>query len=360
MEGIFTEFENENAIRSYPFAAGCVPSSDAQMIIPSGVFVDAALYPVNPSGKLYLSSVSEDGLFSISDDNGVIMTGRRSGSRVDFTDNSGLARHVGTLIASSEEKLDEFAGRGNLREYRLENTEFASSCVFPVVVDGVESVSVGGSDVIAGMAAFSNASDDVVRVSSGKTEDGRDTLRFDVVARIVATAESIRRIICVVDGKTPFRISKMFDYAVNGKEGYNTVILTLEGIDKGTICTAAHRENDYEMADTCKCVQPEVKPQNVPETYQIIETFIPPDPSRTEGGIPEGADNAFYLVVPNLVGYDNPLSITLEDGEVLPQLSDPEVDLNGNTAAISSGEFTDDISSKGIVIQVPGLSGGAA
>ena len=50
MDGIFAEFENENALRSYPFAGGCVPKGEERSEIPSDVFVDAAIYPVNPSG----------------------------------------------------------------------------------------------------------------------------------------------------------------------------------------------------------------------------------------------------------------------------------------------------------------------
>ena len=102
MEGIFLEYENENALRAYPFASGCVPS-EGEAEIGAGVFVDAMLYPVNPSGALYLSEVSDKGVFSISDDTGVIMTGSPAGSSVDFHDLSGLDRHVGTLVASSED-----------------------------------------------------------------------------------------------------------------------------------------------------------------------------------------------------------------------------------------------------------------
>ena len=164
MEGIFAEFENENALRSYPFAEGCVPGDND---IPAGVFVDAAIYPVNPSGTVHLSSISEDGVFGISDDTGVIMEGVASGRTVEFTDNSGLGRHVGTLVASSAEALAEFAGRGSLREFSSDNAAFSSACVFPVVVDGVTSVSIGESGKTSGAVGFLDerefAADDIHR-----------------------------------------------------------------------------------------------------------------------------------------------------------------------------------------------------
>ena len=354
MEGIFLEFENENALRSYPFSAECVPAADEELRIASDVFVDAALYPINPEGRLYLSGVSDKGLFSISDDTGVIMTGEPSGSIVEFYDLSGLDRHVGTLVASSKEMLEEFAGRGVAREYGVENTAFASSCVFPVVIDGVVSLSVAESSKVAGVTGFSNGPNDDIRVSSKELDDGRRTLRFDVLPRPgIKNDASIRRIICVVDGQTPFRISKTH---------YNIVMVKLGlGVNKEVVCSAAHREDHYEMADTCDEAQPPLPNEEpLPEKYQLEEVYIPPDEDGSEGGLPEGADNAFYLVVPNILGdYGNPISITLEDGMVSPKTDELKTVEKGSQVELAEGEMLDDVTSKGVIIQVPGLAGGA-
>lgn len=351
MEGIFREFENENALRSYPFAAGCVPPEDVDAYIPEGVFVDAAIYPVNPVGTVYLSGVSSGGTFSISDDTGVIMTGNASGGCVEFTDVSGLSRHVGTLVAASPEALDEFAGRGYERSYVAENSAFSSSCVFPVVVDGVTSVSVGDSAMASGVPSFENGSEDEVRVSSRSLEGGSSSIRFDVLPRPgESDGTYIKRVVCVVDGQTPFRISRL---------SYNVVMLELLGIDKSSVCSAAHRENEFEMSDTCECRQERTSGAELPEAYQMIEVYIPPDRTGEEGGIEEGAENAFFLVAPNVLGYDNPISITLEDGIVSPKTDDLEVIVDGNSAELEDGAMTDQVTSKGVVIQVPGLSGGS-
>lgn len=355
MDGIFLEFENENALRSYPFATGCV-ETDENDRIPAGVFVDAALYPVNPSGTLYLSSISEDGVFSISDANGIAMTGVASGSTVELYDHSSFKRHVGTLVASSADALSEFAGRGVLREYSSDETAFASDCVFPVVIDGVVSVTVGETLPVAGSLSFTNGDSDDVRVSKGELADGRHTLRFDVIPKIeIPDDRSIRRIICVVDGQTPFRIMRGLTY--------NSIVVTLDGIDRDAVCAAAHREDQFVMVDTCSCEEgacddePTNKEQ-LPDTYQLEEVFIPPDEDESEGGMPNGARNAFYLVVPNLSAYINPLSITLQDGVIVPKVNDPEVVMDGNTATLADGEMLDEVASKGVVLQVPGLSGG--
>lgn len=352
MEGIFAEFENENALRSYPFAAGC-ERIEGEKSIPAGTFVDAMLYPVNPVGTVYLSGISEDGAVLVSDDSGVIMSGVQSGSVVEMYDTSALRRHVGTLVAAGEGVLAEFLGRRSQREYEQAKTAFASSCVFPVCIDGVRSLSVGGVGPFAGVASFSNGVVDPVRVSSATRADGRQTIRFDVVPRPAFKDDRfIRRIICVVDGRTPFRITKTSP---------NTVMVWLDGVDRGAVCSAARREDAYEMADTCSC---EKKPfpthEDLPFFYRLEEVYVPPDegPDFPEGGIEGGMDNAFYFVVPNVPGYENPLSITLEDGEVIPKTSEPAVVVNGADAELAEGETVDEMTSKCVVIQVPGLGGG--
>lgn len=359
MEGIFQEFENENALRTYPFASGCEMPDDGGREVPSGLFVDASIYPVNPVGTVYLSSVSADGVFSIADDGGEIMSGSPSGNRVELFDASPFSRHVGTLVASSEEALSEFAGRGLERSYSRLETAFAASCVFPVAIDGVVSVDVGSSGRATGDVGFANGASDEVRVSSGTSPDGRRTLRFDVLPRPgIKDSGSIRRIICVVDGETPFRIAKL---------AYNVVLVTLDGIDKESVCAAAHREGSLEMSDTCECANPRQKRvAALPETYQIEEVFIPPDdvPDGSdmglEGGVADGADNAFYLVSSNLTGYVNPISLTLEDGTIAPRISDPEAVIDGSNASLEKGALADSVTSKGVIIQVPGLAGGEA
>ena len=359
MEGIFQEFENENELRSYPFAAGCVPA-EGESYIPSSVFVDASIYPVNPSGTIFLSGISSDGTFSLSDDTGVIMKGSPAGKFVELYDLTPMRRHVGTIVASSEDALEEFSNRGVDRSYSSRETSFASSCTFPVVVDGVVGVSSGDSDPVCGIVSFSNGPSDDIRVSSGTDKSGRKTLRFDILPRPAPREDSsIKRIICVVDGKTPFRIEKLFDKDNPEKYGYNTVILKLMDIGREEVCAAAHRENGFEMADTCDCKPPLPDEDPIPEAYNIEEVFIPPDEDGSEGGVEDGAENAFFLVVPNYLGYSNPISITLEDGAVSPNTEGISVEVNGTDAEIEDGSLKDDITSKAVVIQVPGLAGGS-
>ena len=276
MEGIFLEFENENALRAYPFASGRVPSKDS-VERPDGLFVDAALYPVNPIGVLYLSSVSEDGEFVVSDSGtgDEIMSGKANGTVIELFDKTPLSRHSGDIVAVSGEAIEAFLGAGLPLEYSPQETPFAAGCVFPVAIDGVVSMSVGSdkADIVAGGLAFSNGDTDEVRVSSATRADGRQTIRFDVLPRLNPPDDFfIRRIICVVDGKTPFRIAKL---------SYNTVMLRLHDIDKEAVCSAAHREDAYQMADTCSCedapCDKDVPGEDpLPYTYQLEEVFIPP------------------------------------------------------------------------------------
>lgn len=336
MEGVFAEFENENGLRSYPFAGACAAAG----AIPDGLFVDAMLYPVNSRGSLYLSGVSEEGVVSISDGNGVVMTcDAPSGRTLEFRDVTPFARHVGTMVAASAKALAEFVGRRIPMSFTPLQTTFAASCTFPVAVDGVTSMDVGGTGPVTGRISFSNGLRDDVRVSTRTLEDGRQTLRFDVVPTASSAGMgSIRKIRCVVDGKTPFRIARLSD---------DTVALYLSDIDREVVCSSAHRENSYEMADTCKCNPHDIDPVDPPSVFQEVEIDVS-----------SAGTNAFYLVAPNFTGYSNPISITLQDGLSVPKVVGPDFVKDGENIDLPAEELLDDVSSKGIVLQVPGLSGG--
>jgi len=342
MNKLFAEFENENALRWYPFASGCTCRDTNGERIGTGILIDAALYPVNPDGDLYLSRIGVDGVVSISDDSSVVMTAtlEKGASELEFYDAGGMHRHVGTLLASSAEALATFVNVYEDRVFRKGETTFAASCVFPVVNDGVLSVDVNKTGMADGTLKFLNGAEDAVRVSAG---DGTE-LRFDVIPRPeVIRLWSIQHIYCIVDGKTPFRIMKLpFADAASGLG--NTVAVYLDGIDRQDICANARRENSLVTRDTCKCqedssgCEPDIDPPvEIPETYQVEVVDVP-----------NGADGAFYLAAPNMTGYDNPVSLTLEDNATAPEVS---VEAGDATASLAVGATT----SKGVVLQVPGL-----
>ena len=122
----------------------------------------------------------------------------------------------------------------------------------------------------------------------------------------------------------------------------------LHGIDKEAVCAAAHRENAYEMADTCDCERPAQEKTVLPHTKQRQEVYIPDKRSK----------NAFYLSVQNITGYDNPLSLTMEDGMTAPDTDGLESVEKDGLPEIAEDEFVDEVTSKGVTLQVPGLSGG--
>lgn len=348
MNGILTEFENENSLRNYPFAEFCRPVDEDGAEIGTGIFIDAVLYPINSSGSIYLSGLSKDGVVSISDDTGVIMTASlvADSDHLEFYEVSGLKRHVGTLLSPSAESLAAFVNGGLARSFTATATTFSASCVFPLVVDGITSLAVGETGTVDQSISFENAASDTIRVSTGTRKDGRQTLRFDVIPPVKPSVlTSIQHIICVVDGKTPFRIRR---FPENG----NTVELYFNGIGKEEVCADAHKEDAYQQANTCPCQDSSdssSSPRVIPETYQA-----------TVVDIPFKADGAFYLVVPNSLGYANPLSITLTDGETVPKLTGVTTTVSGGSASINADQFSDNVTSKGAIIQVPGLKGGQA
>ena len=342
MTSLFKEYENENALRSYPFAEGCSVEDTDGTAIGTGVIVDAILYPLNPAGTLYLSGISVDGTVSIADSKKTVMTGAAtSGSpRIELYDTSDFHRHSGTLLCSSADAVSMLVTVGAERKFSSGHTAFASSCVFPVVNDGVTSLNIGETGVTDGLISITNGDNASIRVAT--TESG-DRIRFDVIPDpSQEIPASIQHIYCIVDGNTPFRIEKPRIYASD-----NTVILYLDNIDRQSICNNAHREESLEMTDTCKdctadsCHQDMEDPVEIPYVYQTEVVDIP-----------NGADSAFYLSVENMTGYVNPLSITLTDGAVVPNT---EVTVD-TTEDDHTDELTDTITSKGVVLQLPGLS----
>jgi len=340
MNKLFAEFENENALRNYPFASGCTTKDTKGVQIGTGVLIDAVLYPINPTGNLYLSKIAIDGTVSISDSTKVVMTAKmKHGSSVlEFYDTSSFRRHVGTLIASSTDALAILANTYEPRTFRASETTFAASCVFPVINDGVLSLDINGTGALDGNIPFANSSEDVVRVS---TNEAGDKLRFDVLPKPrLVQLDSIQHIYCIVDGKTPFRIQKLSP---------NTIVLYLDNLDRQDICADAHREDALETKDTCGCddssspCTPDVDPPvDIPEVYQTEVVDIP-----------NSTDGAFYLTVPNMTGYDNPLSITMKDGITIPIR---DIEITSDVDADNIDALTNSTTSKGIVIQVPGLA----
>ena len=335
MNTIFQEFEYENTRRTYPFASGCKVTDTDGIPIGTGILIDAVLYPVNPEGIIYLSSISQDGTVEISDSKGPIMTAHpeKGSDKLEFFETGGVGRHVGTVLASSSDALGVLTNGGKERTFRPDAASFASSCVFPVRNDGVLSLDVSETGVIDGDFAFTNGENDDIRVS---TNESGNELRFDILPHPTGEIpESIQHIYCIVDGRTPFRILKLSD---------NTVSVYLDNIDKSVICSNAHRENAFELADTCDCgPKPEPSVVAIPRTYQTAAVDIT-----------NNADSAFYLVVPNCTGYDNPMSVTLVDGIQIPKVNiTTETDKVGRASA--EGNFIDDTTSKGAVLQVPGL-----
>lgn len=344
MNRLFREFENENALRTYPFASGCLVKDTKGISIGTGVLIDAALYPINPKGKLYLSKVSKDGIVSISDDSGVIMASDRSSGHDDVLelyDVTGLKRHTGTLVFSSKTALDVFTGLDTDRNFRRTATVFASACVFPIVDRGVTSLDIGNSGITDGMVTFDNGASDTVRVSTSGNR-----LRFDVIPDPnIVDLTSIRHIYCVVDGATPFRILKL-PFDIEKSSDGNTISLYLDGIGKDDVCSNSHREDSLEMHDSCEdcktdeCHVDPAPPVDMPEVYQAECVDI-------EGNM----DSAFYIVSDNMAGYVNPISITLENGVVSKKTA-----LNVTTTSDNVAELTDEVTSNGVKIQVPGLN----
>lgn len=358
MSFINPEFENVNSQRGYPFAEGCSQTSEEGMQIGAGAIIDAMLYPVSPSGCLWLSGISGDGVLSVSDDTGVIMQGECEGDRAEMHDMTPLGRHCGTILASSEEAMRAFAFSGMASTFRKEASLFSSSCVCPIPSSGVTSVTLGvsreeGNDIrFGGDFSFSNGPSDEVRVSV-YSSGGEPSIVFDVIPSVAAESyRPIKEIYCVADGSTPFRI---IPYGFSGApytDGFDSVCVYLDGIDRESVCSAAHREQGFETADACGCEgcsgsqsSSSGSGSSEPAVFQCVAVRMSADPGTS----------SFSLVAPDFTGYSNPVSVSISEGKVLPKSGGLEYTVENMSATAGTGITDDSVSDNAVSIQVPGI-----
>jgi hypothetical protein len=340
---IFTEFENENRYRNYPFAEHVTCSNvDKTATLSNDIFIDAALYPLNSKGNVYLSEINNENLtLTISDESGIIATGNIdfNSTKIEFYDTTHIHRHVGVLVYNPKYLAGKIAGVLAYGSFGVDDLAFASSVVCPVKNDGVLSLGINNS-LVVGDVKFESPSGAGLHVVSEPLSEGKTSIRFDAIpAYSEVSIFSIKKIIFVTTGTTPFRVTRYYTEPDND----NTVVLTLDKISRDIICSGVHRENNYEIADVCEDPIPPGEYTPRPEIDEVLELT----PKFNCINI-VAADN-----VP--MGYENPVSITFdsESSKSSGSISNSEI--------ISSSDVNDVLSAdkdkEGLKIEIPGLNG---
>lgn len=333
MRTVFPEFENENQLRRYPFAANSVFADTDGAEIDTTDFLDASIYLSNPAGVPRLTAIDYDAqTIEVSDDNGLRATGVL-GRNIKLYDTS-TGSPCGSIVAS-------VGFRGSSRR---EFTElyFAAGCIIPVNPPGVTGIRIG-DQILTGDIVFTSGSHITPRLS---VSGGEATLSFKVTPSTVTSGVSgIRKVYFYEAVGSLFSISP---YEWDGDKTYS-VQMHLRGITRDDICNAAHREDLLDIYDTCreeKCI------------CAYNGTIHPSEESVfLELDLAENGANAFSVVAPNpSEGVYNPLNVQLVDGtgSVASLSFDPDMSQDAAENELRK-LYSLDATTHSVKIQIPGL-----
>ena len=274
-EKLFTGFENANRYRSYPFSEMSLPVDQDGVTLPSDVFIDAILYPVNSVGRIRMSLFDcSSGRIEFSDDNGAIAIGvPKIGDKTVWlydtlngvdpicSDRPIKGRPVGTVACGPG--FDRELSTGRIHSYS--GAFLSPSAVCPIAYSGVKSIRVVGNITTAlECLESSNPSDILLEDRNvGIVGEGNLVCRmsgnsnkmymwFDVLQPYskhsdVTVYEETKT--GKKSNKKPKVAIKSLSVAVLGKSLFNVdcigdddVLVTMETLDREDICYQANRE----------------------------------------------------------------------------------------------------------------------
>ena len=343
---LYAEFENENSFRSFPFAEGTSLSDSNGETLDTSSFIDAMLYPDNPSGRVRLSAIDfEEDLIEISDDDGVIGTGQiEDVINVVSTD----GKRIGTLLTRN---LTSTAA------IRREFSElyFSSSCVCAFNAAGVTGLRIGDT-VMTGKIVFEKSS----TITPEIVQNGNDyTLSLSVISAMSSgETPSIKKIVVMQSKGTIFGV---------GEYNANSIEVTLGTISREDFCDTAHREDTIDIYDICDPpdgsggsggsgggYEPTVTPAQE-DSFWVFD-LTEKDNSDDSNTIMR---QAFNIVAPNIVDpatVVNPINVQMVEGTM--QSNPPKFTrtMTDAEAAAQMKKLTaSNVVGNGIILQIPGL-----
>ena len=329
----YTQHENENSLRNYPFAESCVLADEAGAALATDMFVDAVLHPIIRSeAKVELKSIdfSKGGVVTLScGESELTGSAGADDDTMDLYDSHN--RRAGTLVLGDGWKREH----DTLRLRTFSGIEFCPAATCPVVYNGVEGfVAPDGSETTRKNVVFEG--DECLTPVLEETNAGT-VLSFDAIFDpVVATNEgAIRQIVFAAIGKTIFSISDDSD---------ENVLVTTPELDREDICWQAHREDSVStVADTCE-PKPDCPTTNIPTRREEIVVC----PSE------EGSVN---IVADDVLGLKNPLKIGTVSGlQVVPTPENRTGLTIEETMEIGSAlQARPVIVGNGVEISIPGL-----
>lgn len=253
----YAEFEDINCGRRYPFSESSTMEDTDGATFPDDVFVDAVLYPLNPSGPLRMSAFDPARGIVISDGSSEIAEGPLSAG-MDTVNVFQGGRLAGRLVAGPGFDREVLS----MRPRRFDGTaEFSPASECPVSFGGVTSVSFPSSGLsVSGWGQLVLAGKGRLAAMSSRRSDGEYDVFFNVDDPSDDGTDGdgdtyVREIHVVTSGKTLLRADP---------EGTNGAYLWLvnpdfspsgdekAGIDRDDVCSRAHMRDEVQVVrDTC-------------------------------------------------------------------------------------------------------------
>ena len=180
---LFTEYGDQNRRRKYPFSDDATVTDADGVPLPADFIVDAALYPIDTAGDVYVSSVDTGThTVTLSDGGGAFASAVWDGEGpADVTESADTGRVIGCLCFGPG-AADVFRGRG-VRTFTAADTAFSACAGAPLSQSGCRGFRLPDGTIVTGAVEF--VGEDGVEVSAGTDASG-PWLRFDVVGVPVA------------------------------------------------------------------------------------------------------------------------------------------------------------------------------
>jgi len=302
---IFDEYYNENSLRNYPFEDQASLASTTAYVMPSNLFVDAMIYPMDTDGIPFISKIDmATNVITIADSvtQESIMTGS-----IGISDTVVLydiyGRQLGMLVFG--------AGRtglqsGRVYEFESEATRFATSCWFAVSQVGVQGFMLADGTLMTGEVTFEGRNGIVIDsyyLSTGWFS-GRNILRFSVIGAI-NTIDEVTKVDCLA-GCVPIKAIRLITTKGSrlSASAYDTSTLAIfsSGFDLKTVCPAKNIATPTNIDPADICIPPD--PPG-PEPIQPDPSVVISDTTLT---VPDGR---LSIVTPSspLLDYSNPVQL---------------------------------------------------
>lgn len=188
------EWRDQNGTSKYPFSDRATLTNDNDVFLPETVLLDAALYPIGATARLYLSSVSvdaENATLTVGDELQTVVASvtfdlTQPPDLLKLVDNFG--RPAGVFVSEAT-RLSTFQGWEGVNEFTIAQTEFVARVCMPVPAIGfrgfvLDDGSVFTDDIwLVGDGGVVLRREAVAVPSPGYTDESvvREVIRVDIV-----------------------------------------------------------------------------------------------------------------------------------------------------------------------------------